>query len=77
MSFLNPTDSNLLTNCKFNWLFVVMNDEKVPVTHQQVNEMTKVDFDDLVDLKNEKEQMSNYDVDSVAKYHWKKVKQWR
>lgn len=39
--------------------------------------LSKVNFDDLVDLETEKLLKSNYDVDQISKYHWRKVKEWR
>lgn len=39
--------------------------------------LSKVNFDDLVDLETEKLIKSNYDVNQTARYHCRKVKEWR
>lgn len=46
-------------------------DSKMFLSKKSVKEICRVDFNDLVDLKTEKDQFSGYDVDFVAKYHWK------
>jgi hypothetical protein len=47
------------------------------ITRDSLIDLSKINFDDLVDLETEKLQKSHYDVDQIAKYHWRKVKEWR
>ena len=47
------------------------------MSREELDKLSQVDFNELVDLKNEKDEISRYDVEAVARFHCKKVKQCR